>query len=216
MSALCATVAVLVMACGSAAAPPEEATTSSPVSTKVNPARIDRVRTDVPDGYEVADLTGPVTPTGLWGFGAPWSADPPQCGPLANPAVDPASTKGWSGSGTGGIVYAVVAATTAGLDPAVAASCGDWTLSAGQANGRVTLTGAPAIESAETVAMATATTIVVEGGTETHSHADTVTAYLDGYVAFVTVVTDPGSPHPQLGADFANELIVKTVVALRS
>jgi len=78
-------VAVLVMACGSAAAPPEEATTSSPVSTKVNPARIDRVRTDVPDGYEIADLTGPVTPTGLWGFGAPWSADPPQCGPLANP-----------------------------------------------------------------------------------------------------------------------------------
>jgi hypothetical protein len=186
------------------------------MSTKVNPARIDRARTDLPDGYEVADLVGPVAPTGLWGFGAPRSADPPQCGSLADPVVDPASTRGWSGSGTGGIVYAVVATSTAGLDPAVAASCGQWTLSAGQAIGTVTMTAAPAIESAETVAMATATTTVVEGGTETRSHADTVTAYLDGHVAFVTVVTDPGSPHPQLGAEFANELIVKTVAALRS
>ena len=56
---------------------------------------------------------------------------------------------------------------------------------------------------------------VVEGGTETRSHADTVTAYLDDHVAFITVVTDPGSPHPQLGADFANALMVKTVAALR-
>jgi hypothetical protein len=211
-----ATVALVTAACGSAGSPPEAGTTSSPVSTKVNPARIDRVRTDLPDGYEVADLAGPVTPTGLWGFGAPWTADPPQCGPLADPAVDPASTKGWSGSGTGGIVYVFVAASTAALDPAVTGSCGGWTLSAGQANGKVTLTAPPVIESADTVAMATETTTVVEGGTETHSHADTVTAYLDGYVAFVTVVTDPGSPHAQLGADFANELIVKTVVALRS
>lgn len=216
MRILCATVAVLAGGCGSPASPPEQATTSAPVSTKVNPARIDRVRSDLPDGYEVADLAGPVTPTGLWGFGSLWSADPPQCGPLADPAVDPASTKGWSGSGTGGIVYAAVAASTAGLDPAVAASCGHWTLSAGQAKGSVTMTGAPTIESAQTIAMATVTKTVVEGGTETHSHADTVTAYLDGYVAFVTVVTDPGSPHPQLGSEFANELIVKTVVALRS
>ena len=213
---LCATVGLFVVSCGSAGTPPEEATTSAPVSTKVNPARIDRARTDLPVGYETADLTGPVTPTKLWGLGAPWSADPEQCGPLADPAVDLATTKGWSASGTGGIVYAVVAASTAGLDPAVTGACGNWTLSAGQSNGRVTLTDAPAIDSAQTVAMATATTTVVEGGTETHSHADTVTAYLDGYVAFVTVVTDPGSPHPQLGADFANELIVKTVVALRS
>ena len=214
--AVCATVVLFAVACGSTGEPPQEATTSATVSKKINPARIDRARTDLPDGYEVADLTGPVTPTGLWGFGAPWSADPEQCGPLADPAIDSASTKGWSGSGTGGIVYAVVAASAVGFDPAVTGSCGQWTLSAGQANGSVTLTAAPAIESARTVAMATATTTVVEGGTETHSHADTVTAYLDGYVAFVTVVTDPGSPHPQLGADFANELIVKTVVALRS
>ena len=216
LRALCATVALLAVACGPAGNPRQETTTSAPVSTKGNPARIDRVRTDLPGGYETADLTGVVTPTGLWGLGAPWAADPPQCGPLADPAVDPVSTKGWSGSGTGGIVYAVVAASTAGLDPAVRESCGQWTLSAGKASGSVTLTTAPVIENVQTVAMATATTTVVEGGTETHSHADTVTAYLDGYVAYVTVVTDPGSPNPQLGAEFANELIVKTVVALRS
>ena len=162
------------------------------------------MRDDLPDGYEVADLTGPVRPTALWGFGAQWSAEPPQCGPLADPVVDPASTQGLVGlrnrrhrlrrrRGIDG----------RRLDPAVTAECGHWTLSAGQANGSVTLTSAPAIEDAETVAMATATTTIVEGGTETHSHADTVTAYLGGHVAFVTVVTDPGSPHPQLGADFA-------------
>jgi hypothetical protein len=213
---MCAAVALFAAACGaSERPPPATGTPTTDASAQVNPARIDRVRDDLPDGYEVADLTGPVRPTSLWGFGALWSAEPPQCGPLADPAVDPAMTKGWSGSGTGGIVYAVVAESTAGLDPAVTAECGQWTLSAGQASGTVTLAAAPAIANAETVAMATVTTTVVEGGTETHSHADTVTAYLDGHVAFVTVVTDPGSPHPQLGADFAAALMVKTVAALR-
>lgn len=63
--------------------------------------------------------------------------------------------------------------------------------------------------------MATATTTVVEGGTETRSHADTFTAYLGDYVAFVAVVTDPGSPNPALGQEFAAQLLVKTVSALR-
>jgi hypothetical protein len=97
----------------------------------------------------------------------------------------------------------------------VTADCGQWTLAAGRSRGNVTLTPAPTIDGAQTVATATATTIVVEGGTETRSHADTVTAYLDGHVAFVTVVTDPGSPNPQLDADFAATLLVKTVSALR-
>jgi len=213
---MCAAAVLLAAGCGSSDDPtPSTSTPTTDASAQVNPARIDRARDDLPDGYEVADLTGPVRPTALWGFGTLWSAEPPQCGPLADPVVDPASTKGWSGSGPGGIVYAVVAESTAGLDPAVTAECGHWELSAGQANGTVSLTAAPAIENADTVAMATVTTTVVEGGTETHSHADTVTAYLDGHVAFVTVVTDPGSPHPQLGADFAAALMVKTVAALR-
>jgi hypothetical protein len=32
---------------------------------------------------------------------------------------------------------------------------------------------------------------------------------------FVTVVTDPGSPHPPLGPDFVAELLATTVTALR-
>jgi hypothetical protein len=214
---MCAAVAALAPACGAADHPsPATSASDSAVSTNVDPARIDRVRADLPDGYEVASVTGAAEPPALWGFGAEWSADPPQCGQLADPAVDPGTTRGWSGSGPGGIVYAVVAESAAGLDPAVVAECGHWTLSAGRASGSVTLTTAPTIESARTVAMATTTKTVVEGGTETRSHADTVTAYLGGHVAVVSVVTDPGSPNQQLDADFANALIVKTVAALRS
>ena len=213
---MCAAVALFAAACGASAAPPPGATVpQTGAAAQVNPARIDRVRGELPDGYEVADIAGPVAPAGLWGFGAQWSVEPPRCGVLADPAVQPDTTRGWSGSGTGGIVYAVVASTAGGLDPAVTAECGQWTLSAGRSSGSVTLTPAPTIDGAQTVATATATSIVVEGGTETRSHADTVTAYLDDHVVFVTVVTDPGSQNPQLGADFVNALMVKTVTALR-
>ncbi|MGA9376551.1 MAG: DUF5642 family protein, partial [Mycobacterium sp.] len=59
-------------------------------------------------------------------------------------------------------------------------------------------------------------TTVVEGGTETRSYADTVTAYLDsGFVASVTVVTDPGSDLPVLGPDVAARLLARTVTAVR-
>ena len=58
-------------------------------------------------------------------------------------------------------------------------------------------------------------TTVVEGGTETHSRAATFSAYLDGHVAYVAVVTDPGSAGPALGPDFAATLLAKTVSALR-
>jgi hypothetical protein len=77
------------------------------------------------------------------------------------------------------------------------------------------LVAAPAIDGAATVGLSTTATTVVEGGTETHSDADTFTAYLGEYVAFITVVTDPGSPNPSLGQDFAAELLVKAVGALR-
>ena len=74
---------------------------------------------------------------------------------------------------------------------------------------------APAIDGAATVGLSTTTTTVVEGGTEIHTHAVTFTAYLAGYVASVTVVSDPDSPNPSLGQDFAPQLLVKTVSALR-
>ena len=63
--------------------------------------------------------------------------------------------------------------------------------------------------------MATEATTVVEGGTRTRSRAHTVTAYLGDYLAFVTVVTDPGAPNSALGQEFASALLVKTVSALR-
>jgi hypothetical protein len=184
----------------------------------VNPARIDRVRPELPAGYEVADLSDEAAPAGLWGFGANWVADPAHCAALADPVVDAGETRGWSGSGPGGIVYAVVTggpATQVRLDPALVTACAQWTLSAGHTSGTVTVAPAPAIEDAATVGMTTAATTVVEGGTETRSHADTFIAYLGEYVAFITVVTDPGSPTPPLRQDFAAELLVKTVSALR-
>jgi hypothetical protein len=181
----------------------------------VNPARIERVRAELPSGYEVAALSGRAAPVAFWGLGPNWTADPPRCVALADPVADAATTRGWSASGAGGIVYAVVAGSAAMLDPSLMDECGQWTVSAGHTSGSVTSVAAPAVDGAATVGLSTTTTTVVEGGTETHSHADTFAAYLGDYVAFVAVVTDPGSPNPSLGQDFAAELLVKTVSALR-
>jgi hypothetical protein len=212
--ALLAALSLCVAACGQS--PPSAPTTAtSGASRAVNPARIDRVRADLPSGYEVAALSGRAAPVTFWGLGFDWAADPPRCGALADPVADAATTRGWSASGAGGIVYAVVAGSAATLDPSLTDECRQWTVSAGRTSGSVTMVAAPAIDGATTVGLSTTATTVVEGGTETHSHADTFTAYLGGYVAFITVVTDPGSPNPSLGQDFAAELLVKTVSALR-
>jgi hypothetical protein len=211
--ALFAALALGVVACAqspSSAPPP----TTTPSSLSVNPARIDRARTALPGGYEVAALSGRPSPVAFWGLGPDWTAEPPQCGALADPAGG-ASARGWSASGAGGIVYAVVADSTATLEPSLLDDCGQWTVSAGHTGGTVGLVAAPAIEGAATVGLSASTTTTVEGGTETHSRADTFTAYLGDYVAVVTVVGDPGSPNPQLGLQFASDLLVKTVSALR-
>jgi hypothetical protein len=184
-------------------------------SASVNPARIERVRTALPTGYEVAALSVRPAPFAFWGLGADWAAEPPRCGALADPVAGAATTRGWSASGAGGIVYAVVADSAATLDPSLLDECGQWTVSAGHTSGTVALVAAPAIDGATTVGLSASTTTVVEGGTETHSRADTFTAHLGDYVAFVTVVGDPGSPNPQLGLQFASDLLVKTVSALR-
>jgi hypothetical protein len=202
---------VCVAACGQAPSPAPSTTASS---APVNPARIERVREELPSGYEVAALSGSVAPVAFWGLGPDWSADPPRCGALADPVAG-AATRGWSASGAGGIVYAVVATSTATLDPSLIEECGRWTVSAGHTSGAVVVVAAPAIDGAATVGLSTSTTTVVEGGAETYSHADTFTASLGDHVAFVTVVSDPGSPNSPLGQDFAADLLVKTVSALR-
>ena len=213
-----AAVALSIAACTQAPTPPTTTTAPSTPSVRVTPANIERARGELPDGYEVADVSGRVSPAAFWGFGPDWLADPPQCGALAEPVADGATTRGWSGSGPGGIVYAVVTGSPpaqVGFDPALIAECGQWTLAGGHTTGAVALVDAPAIDAAATVGMVTEAKTVVEGGTETNSRAHTVTAYLGDYLAFVTVVTDPGSPNPPLGQDFAAALLVKTVSALR-
>ena len=127
------------------------------------------------------------------------------------------TAKGWSASGPGGIAYAVVAAAVPpGVpDRVLRAECGRWTVSSGPTTASVTGLPGPVIPAAETVGMRTDTTTVVEGGTRTHSHADTFVAHMDGYICVVALVTDPGSPHPALGSGFASELLTETVSALR-
>lgn len=203
-----------VAACAAPSSPPADNASTRHAASKVNPARIDRVRKHLPADYETAELTGPVSPAAVWGYGTAWSADPPRCAALADP-VGAATATGWSASGPGGIVHVAVAASPGTVDPAVVAECARWTIVGGRTAGRVTLVPAPTLTDATAVALVTTSTTVVEGGTETRSKADTVTAYLGEHVAFVSVVTDPGSPTPQLGSDFAADLIAKTVSALR-
>jgi hypothetical protein len=210
--------AALCAACGPTDGPRPTVAAQEPSarSSAIDLAEISRVRGDLPAGYEVADLAGRAAPLAFWGFGRQWVADPPQCGVLSDPPVDGATVRGWSGSGPGGIVYVVAGNVSASVvDPRVLGECGTSTLTAGHTSGTVTTIDAPAIAAATTLGLRTETTTVVEGGTETHSHADTFTAYFDGYAAYVTVVTDPGSSGPALDADFAAALLVKTVAALR-
>ncbi len=213
-------VVALCAACGGAGPGDPASGTRSSVQpsvapTAVNPANIARVQGDLPRGYEFADLAGRSTPLELWGFRADWASDPPQCGALAVPAAEGATVRGWSGSGPGGIVYAVVADRGMALDPALVGECGSWSLAAGHTSGSVTLVPAPAVDGASTLGMSSESTTRVEGGSETRSHADTFIAYLGEYVSYVVVVTDPGAVGDRLDADFASRLLTETVSSLR-
>lgn len=203
----------LCAACAQPAAPPAPSAAATGVGA-VNPARVERVRADLPTGYEVTPLPVGAAPVALWGLGSQWSADPAECAGLGDPAGG-APVRGWSASGPGGIVHAVVADAPVGLDGALVDSCDAWTVSSGHTSGAVHVVDPPAIDGAATAGMFTDATTTVEGGTETHVHADTFVAYLGDHVAYVTVVTDPGSSEPPLGPGFASDLLVKTVAALR-
>jgi Domain of unknown function (DUF5642) len=169
----------------------------------------------------VADITGPAGLPGFWGLRAGWTADPPQCAALADPIAAPAETapaRGLSGSGPGGIVYVVVLTTGPDapvLDPALPTECGQFTMAFGRSTASVNLINAPSVAGAATVGMVTAIRTVVESGNETDSQAHTFSAYVGEHFVFVTLVTDPGSPDPPLPPEFAADLLVKTVAALR-
>ena len=92
----------------------------------VEPARIDRARHALPPGYEVAPYTGAPTPLAVWGLAGPVEAQPVQCVELAAPPVRPDSAQGWSASGPGGIVYAVVAAAAPAAPVEAPPPAGGW------------------------------------------------------------------------------------------
>lgn len=209
------TAALSVASCAQAPAP-----TSAPVTTTaagpVDPSRMNRARYELPPDYEIADLGGRVAPLAQWGYGPNWSADPPQCGVLAAPPLDPATVRGWSASGGGGIIYVLAAGGAAPVDPAVRDECREWTMAAGPTTGSIRLVDTPSVAGMAGVGMAADIVTVVEGGTETRSHAETFVIHEGAHLVAVTVVTDPGSPHPALDGGFAADLLTRTVAALRS
>ncbi|TGD87594.1 hypothetical protein BayCH28_13170 [Mycolicibacterium sp. CH28] len=197
-------------------AAPTTATTAAAPTGPIDPANIKRIRPALPAGYEVGDLSGPVSAAGVWGFGSGWTAQPPQCGALADPAPADPSARGYSASGSGGTVYVVVAAfDQLGPDPSLIGECGQWTMTFAHTSGAVRLVDAPHVDGVDTVGMDVDTRTVVESGTETDGQASTAMAYLGDHVVFVTLVTDPGSPHPPLNSQFVGDLLVETVSALR-
>jgi hypothetical protein len=84
-----------------------------------------------------------------------------------------------------------------------------------RARAHVRLVDAPHIEAAETVGMTVEIVTSVEGGNEIASQASTFIAYLGDYYAFTTLISDPGSPHAALTPQFAADLLMKTVSAVR-
>jgi hypothetical protein len=85
----------------------------------------------------------------------------------------------------------------------------------GRSSATVNVVEAPGIDGVDTLAMTSEIRTIVESGTETDSRAQTFSAYLGEHFVFVTLVTDPGSPDPPLPPEFAAQLLVKTVSALR-
>lgn len=186
--------------------------------TSVNPANIRRIGRELPPGYEVSNVPRAASPWAIWGVGGDAAAVPPQCIALADLATRPEpAAQGVSGSGPGGILDAVVVPVAAGSRPdrALVSACGRWELSAGRTKVSIENADAPHVDGAETIGMVADIRAAVESGSEIDSRAYTFVAYLGEYCAFTTLTTDPGSMLPPLPAQFAADLLVKTVSTLR-
>jgi hypothetical protein len=213
--------ALLLAACPHSPAP-SATPTKSPAAdnTAVNPANIKRVVRELPPNYEVTTgIPSGASPRVIWSLEADARAKPPQCATLADPGNGRDQTaQGFSASGAGGIVDAVVVALPGpvNLDQGVVAACGRWTMIDGHTTAHVRLIDAPHIDGVETLGTVADTKSSVESGTEIDSRAYTFTAYLGNYYAFTTLTTDPGSALPALPSQFAADLLVKTVSTLRS
>jgi hypothetical protein len=213
-----AAVLLLLAGCAHPGGPPPAPSVNALVH-HVDPGNIRRVRRELPPGYEVAPVTDMTAPPDIWGLGAPGVANPARCAALADPAGGHGQrAQGISGSGTGGTVYAVIAAAPTGpvaLDHSLVDQCRQWRMTGRRASARVRLVEAPHIDAAETLGMTVEILTSVEGGNEIASQASTFTAYLGDYYAFTTLISDPGSPHAPLTPQFAADLLVKTVSAVR-
>lgn len=197
---------------------PAKAPSSNAVA--VNPANIKRIVRDLPTGYEVTTAIPPAaSPRVIWSLGTEAQSKPARCATLADPADGrEQSAQGVSGSGSGGVVDAVVVALPDALDVPqdLVGACAQWSETAGQTVVSVHLTDGPHIEGVETLGMVADIKSSVESGTEIDSRVYTFTAYLGNYYAFTTLTTDPGSTLPMLPPQVAADLLVKTVSTLRS
>ena len=105
--------ALLLAACPHSPAP-SATPTKSPAAdnTAVNPANIKRVVRELPPNYEVTTgIPSGASPRVIWSLEADARAKPPQCATLADPGNGRDQTaQGFSASGAGGIVDAVVVA----------------------------------------------------------------------------------------------------------
>lgn len=186
----------------------------------VNPANIKRIVRDLPPGYEVSTgIPSGASPRVLWSLGDGLHSKPAKCGGLADPGNGrDQSAQGVSGSGSGGIVNAVVVALPGPVDfpEDLVTACAQWSETAGNTVVHVHLTDAPYIEGVPTVGMVADVKSSVESGTEIDSRVFTFTAYLGNFYAFTTLTTDPGSALPVLPPQFAADLLAKTVSTLRS
>ncbi len=214
--------ALLMTACSAHSPAHRPSATPSPSAhgTAVNPANIKRVVRDLPPNYEATSgIPSGASPRVIWGLDADVTSKPALCAALADPGNRrDQSAQGLSASGPGGIINVVVVALPdpVDLDGNAVDACSQWTMTAQHTTATVRLTDAPHIDDAETIGMVVDIKSAVESGTEIDSRAYTFIAYLGSYYAFTTLATDPGSAQPTLLAQFAADLLVKTVSTLRS
>src|ERR1700743_1467126 len=109
-------VALIAAGCIHSSKPPVASTppkSPAPRDTAVHPVNIKRIARDLPAGYEVTTgIPSAASPRVIWRLDAPVTTKPPQCATLADPGLASSgrdqSAQGISGSGSGGIVDAVV------------------------------------------------------------------------------------------------------------
>src|ERR1700739_3372840 len=135
-----AAVVVLLLAACAHARQPAPTPSGSTQARQVTPANTRRMGRKPPRGYEVPGISGVPTPPRIWGLGGDGAVTPARCAALADPAGGHGqSAQGISGSGAGGIVYAVVVAVPTGpvaLDQSLVTQCRAWTMTSGRATGR--------------------------------------------------------------------------------